>query len=83
MISESLKHRTVMVKCVAEPGRPSYFANGVAQEMGDRARFPIAEAKGLERAGKAVVIPNSEEIVSQGMMPSDPPRSSGNWPTKW
>ena len=83
MITESLRHMAVMVECIAKPGAPSYFADGRVQERGDRSRFPVGEAKGLERAGKAVIVPDTEETVSQGMMPSDPPRTSGNWATKW
>ena len=82
-LKEPLKVRTVEIKCIAEKGRPSYYANGVPQEMGDRSRFPIDDAKGLERAGKCRIIPDSEKVESLGFAPPDPP-SAKRWnASKW
>jgi hypothetical protein len=77
-ITEPLKVRTVMVKCIAEKGKPSYYADGIVQEIGDRSRFPVAEAERLVAAGKATIIPDSEKVESLGFAPADPP-SAKHW----
>ena len=82
-IKEPLKVRTVEVRCIAEKGRPSYYANGVPQEMGDRARLPLDDALGLVRAGKATIIDGTEKVESLGFAPPDPP-SAKRWnASKW
>ena len=76
---EPLKVRTVEVECIVKGDAPSYLVGGVRQEAGDRARFPIDEARGLERAGKCRIVPDSEKVESLGFPPADPPRPKVWW----
>ena len=82
-LKEPIRMKTVEIKCIAEKGRPSYYANGVPQEMGDRARLPLGDALGLVRAGKATIIDGTEKVESVGFAPPDPPPARHWSASKW
>lgn len=50
--------RTAEVECI--PSKNSYYIDGFVQRPGDRVRMPLGDARGLEKMGKAKIVPNSE-----------------------